>query len=82
MSHNKLGRNGSEATSEWAHRERWAFSQPGFSDTGAENTVQKAQEKTLPKATAGTILISEQLAGVLSFATLKTKGYQMLSVQW
>ncbi|MGN7888432.1 hypothetical protein [Dyadobacter sp. 22481] len=43
---------------------------------------KRPRKKTLPKATAGTILISEQLAGVLSFATLKTKGYQMLSVQW
>jgi hypothetical protein len=43
---------------------------------------KRPERRTLPKATADTIRILEQLAGVLSVAVLKTKGYQMLSGQW
>lgn len=43
---------------------------------------KRPEKRTLPKATADTIRILEQLAGVLSVAALKTKGYQMLSARW
>jgi hypothetical protein len=43
---------------------------------------KRPAKRTLPKGTADTIRILEQLAGVLSLATLKTKGHQMLSVEW
>ncbi|GGH26812.1 hypothetical protein GCM10007423_12090 [Dyadobacter endophyticus] len=43
---------------------------------------KRPKKRTLPKATAETIRTLEQLAGVLSVAVLKTKGYQMLSGQW
>ncbi|WP_342088063.1 hypothetical protein [Dyadobacter sp. OTU695] len=43
---------------------------------------KRPKKRTLPKTTAGTTLILEQLASVLSFATLKTMGYLMLSAQW
>ncbi|MCF0075802.1 hypothetical protein LZD49_35375, partial [Dyadobacter sp. CY261] len=42
----------------------------------------RPQKRTLPKATAETIRILEQLAGILSLAILKTKDHQMLSAQW
>ena len=43
---------------------------------------KRPAKRTLPKATADTIRILEQLAGILSLAALKTKGHQMLSAQW
>jgi hypothetical protein len=43
---------------------------------------KRPEKRTLPRATADTIRILEQLAGVLSLAALKTKGHQMLSDQW
>ncbi|SEJ79248.1 hypothetical protein SAMN05216327_12039 [Dyadobacter sp. SG02] len=43
---------------------------------------KRPEKRTLPKATADTIRVLEQLAGVLSLAALKTKGHQMLSDQW
>lgn len=43
---------------------------------------KRPQKRTLPKATAETIRILEQLAGILSLAILKTKDHQMLSAQW
>ena len=43
---------------------------------------KRPEKRTLPKTTADTIRILEQLAGVLSLAALKTKGHQMLSAQW
>ncbi|MHA4740578.1 hypothetical protein [Dyadobacter sp. MSC1_007] len=43
---------------------------------------KRPAKRTLPRATADTIRILEQLAGVLSLAALKTKGHQMLSGQW
>jgi hypothetical protein len=43
---------------------------------------KRPAKRTLPKTTADTIRILEQLAGVLSLAALKTKGHQMLSGQW
>ncbi|WP_342086167.1 hypothetical protein [Dyadobacter sp. OTU695] len=43
---------------------------------------KRPEKRTLPKATADTIRILEQLAGALSVAVLKTKGHQMLSAQW
>ncbi|MCF0075799.1 hypothetical protein LZD49_35360, partial [Dyadobacter sp. CY261] len=42
----------------------------------------RPQKRTLPKATAETIRILEQLAGILSLAILKTKDHPMLSMQW
>lgn len=44
--------------------------------------LKRPQKRTLPKATAETIRILEQLAGILSLAILKTKDHQMLSMQW
>ncbi|WP_342089469.1 plasmid mobilization protein [Dyadobacter sp. OTU695] len=44
--------------------------------------LKRPQKRTLPKATAETIRILEQLAGILSLAILKTKDHQMLSTQW
>ncbi|WP_342084833.1 plasmid mobilization protein [Dyadobacter sp. OTU695] len=43
---------------------------------------KKPQKRSLPKATADTIRILEQLAGILSLAVLKTRGQEMLSAQW
>ena len=43
---------------------------------------KKPQKRSLPKATADTIRILEQLSGVLSLAALKTKSNEMLSGQW
>jgi hypothetical protein len=43
---------------------------------------KRPQKRTLPKATAETIRILEQLAGILSLAILKTKDHQTLSLQW
>ncbi|MGN7887502.1 plasmid mobilization protein [Dyadobacter sp. 22481] len=43
---------------------------------------KRPQKRTLPKATAETIRILEQLAGILSLAILKTKDHQMISTQW
>ncbi|MGN7886447.1 plasmid mobilization protein [Dyadobacter sp. 22481] len=43
---------------------------------------KKPQKRSLPKATADTIRILEQLSGILSLAVLKTKDQQMLSAQW
>jgi hypothetical protein len=43
---------------------------------------KRPQKRTLPKATAETIRILEQLAGILSLSILKTKDHQMLSMQW
>ncbi|GGH36742.1 hypothetical protein GCM10007423_29230 [Dyadobacter endophyticus] len=43
---------------------------------------KRPQKRTLPKATAETIRILEQLAGILSLAILKTKDHQVLSMQW
>jgi hypothetical protein len=43
---------------------------------------KRPQKRSLPKATAETVKVLQQLSGVLSLATLKTKGHQMLSDQW
>jgi hypothetical protein len=43
---------------------------------------KRPQKRALPKATADTIRILEQLSGVLSLAALKTKSNEMLSGQW
>jgi hypothetical protein len=43
---------------------------------------KKPQKRSLPKATANTVRILEQLSGILSLAVLKTKDQQMLSAQW
>ncbi|PSL27150.1 plasmid mobilization protein [Dyadobacter jiangsuensis] len=43
---------------------------------------KKPQKRSLPKATADTVRILEQLSGILSLAVLKTKDQQMLSAQW
>jgi hypothetical protein len=43
---------------------------------------KRPQKRSLPKATADTIRILEQLSGVLSLAALKTKSNEMLSGQW
>lgn len=43
---------------------------------------KRPQKRTLPKTTAETIRILEQLSGILSLAILKTKDHQMLSMQW
>lgn len=43
---------------------------------------KKPQKRSLPKATADTVRVLEQLSGILSLAVLKTKDQQMLSTQW
>ena len=43
---------------------------------------KRPAKRTLPRATADTIRVLQQLSGVLSLAALKTKGHQMLSDQW
>ena len=43
---------------------------------------KKPQKRSLPKATADTVRVLEQLSGILSLAVLKTKDQQMLSAQW
>lgn len=43
---------------------------------------KRPQKRTLPKATADTIRILQQLSGILSLAVLKTKDHQMVSAQW
>ncbi len=43
---------------------------------------KRPEKRALPKATAETVRVLQQLSGVLSLAALKTKGHQMLSDQW
>ncbi|KQS27132.1 hypothetical protein [Dyadobacter sp. Leaf189] len=43
---------------------------------------KRPQKRSLPRATAETVKVLQQLSGVLSLAALKTKGHQMLSDQW
>lgn len=43
---------------------------------------KKPQKRSLPKATADTVRVLEQLSGILSLAVLKTKDQQMLAAQW
>ncbi|WAC12437.1 plasmid mobilization protein [Dyadobacter pollutisoli] len=53
-----------------------------FLTSALDVPFKRPQKRTLPKATAETIRILEQLAGILSLAVLKTKDHQMLSEQW
>lgn|GEM_PF-1492541 len=63
--------------------EKSGLSASEFFLTLALNTpFKRPQKKTLPKQTAETIRILEQLAGVLSLAVLKTRDYDMISKQW
>jgi len=43
---------------------------------------KRPQKRALPRATAETVRVLQQLSGVLSLAALKIKGHQMLSDQW